>query len=79
MRHSRTADIDILGAEQQRIPGFFNRFSESYIQGVLEQNNQANLEAWGLPTTDGAAPIYFDRTTGNIAVVQQESDCLIDR
>lgn len=74
----RTADVDILLCDTHYSLSLFDRFTDNYIQSCLPPNTPANLSAQGLPTYQGASTIDLDRTTGEIVIIEDKLNRLIN-
>lgn len=76
----RTADIDILGCSEELNSEFFKQFSEPYInfnaQSERDHNDYADLSQKGLPSTQGPTTIHFDRTAGQIRILDDRQHSL---
>jgi len=75
----RTADIDILDVSEQFEAERFQDFPEQYIQQVLQsKNNVVTIDLGDLFLGDRPSTIYFDRTTGQIRIINNKLDGLDD-
>lgn len=74
----RPADIDILCTSYAAITYDALLSGTSYVDDVITANKRnvyANLSAYGLPSIQGPTTVNFNRTAGNIVIVDNELDC----
>lgn len=76
---NRPADIDILLQADKHHLALFDTFTEKYIKACLPPNKPADLSVYGLPAHQGAATIHLDNTTGQISIIKNKLDSLINR
>ena len=75
----RPADIDILLQADKHHTSLFDTFTDNYIKACLPPNKPTDLSVHGLPAHQGAATIHLDNTTGQISIIEDKLDCLVNR
>ena len=75
----RTADIDLLGSSKEMEINHFLNEGKSYISGsVLGSENTVDLSEYGLPTIQGSATVHLDARSGNIVIINDRHNGLIN-
>lgn len=76
----RPADIDILSIHDRYDTHIFDAAEEIYISDIISNSvSRADLQIYGLPSTQGPTTIHLESGSGNIRIVDQAGNGLKHR
>lgn len=76
----RPADLDIMGVSEKFKPEIFSSQRNKYIEEILAYRSAgiADLSIYGLPVFQRPATINFDTATGDIRILNDATNRLVD-